>query len=301
MAGPAPADAAMRTRVTRSGPDEPGSWEFWQRTPPPALAGLVASLWAGDAEQAVARHRILPNGELMLMFHLGPTQRLTELDGRAHRETLGGGFLAGLQERPSTFETFERNTRVVAVQLLPEGGWRLLDGLPQAELTGRVLDVEDALGGRSGVTALRQRMGEAPDLGVALDELEAWLCERLIRARAPHPATRAAGSLLRDARGALRVDGLADAAAVSPRRLRELFLREVGIPPKRLARILRFREALEQLATAPAVDLTRLALACGYYDQAHLYRDFRELAAMTPLDYLTRRNADGETPDVLGS
>ena len=96
-------------------------------------------------------------------------------------------------------------------------------------------------------------------------------------------------------------DALAEAADVSPRRLRELFLREVGLPPKRLARILRFREALARLATTPAVDLTRLALDCGYYDQAHLYRDFRALARMTPVDYLTARGAGLDGPDVLGS
>jgi transcriptional regulator GlxA family with amidase domain len=144
-------------------------------------------------------------------------------------------------------------------------------------------------------------MGEASDLGVALDLLEGWLCARLARAREAHPATRTAGSLLRNAGGALRMDGLAHAASVSPRRLRELFLREVGVPPKRLARILRFRQALEALATAPSLDLTQLALACGYYDQAHLYRDFRDLAAMTPLDYLTRRGSGSEAPDTLGS
>lgn len=297
------ATAGARTRVTRSDPDAPPAerWEMWQRTPPPGLQGLIAGLWAGDADQAVARHQMLPNGELMLMFHLGPTQRLTELGGRACDELLGTGFLAGLQERPSTFETFRANTRVVAARLWPAGAWRLLGGLPQAELTGRVVEIEAALGTCEGVRVLHERMAEAPDLGAALDLLEAWLVRRVAHARAPHSATDAAGSLLRDARGALRVDGLADAAEVSPRRLRELFAREVGVPPKRLARILRFREALERLATAPAVDLTRLALECGYYDQAHLYRDFRSLAAMTPLDYLTRRHPGSDTPDVLGS
>ena len=190
-------------------------------------------------------------------------------------------------------------TRVVAARLLPPGGWLLLRGLPQAELSGRVLDLEAALGARSGVAALRERMLDAPDLGAALDRLECWLLERFARAGAPHPATRAAGSLLRSARGALRVDDLAHATAVSPRRLRELFLREVGVPPKRLARILRFRTALDRLAAAPAVDLGRLALDCGYYDQAHLYRDFRELAAMTPIDYLAAHGAGLDGPDVL--
>ena len=298
---PLPSRSDARTLVLRSAPGDAQPWELWERPPPASLRGLVAGLWAGSSARAVARHRTMPNGELTLMFHLGPTQRLLELDGRPCRTVLGGSFLSGLQERPSTFETFEAHTRIAAAHLLPLGGWRLLSGLPQAELAGRVIDGEAVLGGGSGVAALRERMGNASDLGGALDWLEAWLAERFTRSRPAHPATLAVGSRLRDARGQLRVDALARAEAVSPRRLHELFVREVGVPPKRLARILRFRAALERLATAPAVDFTRLALDCGYYDQAHLYRDFRALATMTPVDYLTARGAGLDGPDVLGS
>jgi AraC-like DNA-binding protein len=294
----APSQAAERTRVECSGPDEM-PWEFWQRTPPPSMAGLVAGLWAGSSPKAATRHRTLPNAELMLMLHLGPGQQLVEVEGRPCQVSLGSGFLAGLQERPATFETFEADTRVAAVRLLPLGGWLLLGGLPQVELTGRVVEAEDVLGGRSAIAALRQRMLEAPDLGAALDWLEVWLHERFAQARSPHPATRAAGSLLRAARGALRVDELTAATGVSARRLRDLFAQEVGVPPKRLARILRFREALERLATAPAVDFSRLALDCGYYDQPHLYREFRDLAGMTPSAYLAALGSGLDGPDVL--
>jgi AraC-like DNA-binding protein len=296
-----PPDSRARTRVQRNSPDDDEPWELWERRPLVSMRGAVSGLWAGSSTRPTARHRTLPNGELTLMFHLGPTQRLLELDGRFCRSRLGDSFLSGLQERPVTFETFEAHTRVAAVRLLPLGGWRLLGGLPQSELTGRVLDGEAVLGRGSGLAALRERMGNARDLGGALDWLEAWLAERFANSRPAHPATHAAGSRLRDAHGQLRIDWLAGAAAVSPRHLRELFLREVGVAPKRLARILRFREALERLALAPAVDLTRLALDCGYYDQAHLHRDFRALSTMTPVDYLTARGAGKDGPDVLGS
>jgi AraC-like DNA-binding protein len=290
-----------RTRVLRSAPGDAETWELWERRPAESLRGLVAGLWAGSSPRPRTRHRALPNGELLLMFHLGPAQRLLELDGGACRRELGGCFLSGLQERPCTYETLEAHTRVAAVRLLPPGGWRLLGGLPQAELTGSVLDGEEVLGGAAGVAPLRERMGNAPDLGGTLDWLEAWLCERLASTRSGHAATSTARALLQDTRGQRRIAGLAQAADVSPRHLRELFLREVGVPPKRLARILRFRAALERLATAPAVDLARLALDCGYYDQAHLYRDFRALATMTPVDYLTVVGAGLDGPDVLGS
>jgi AraC-like DNA-binding protein len=294
----AASDSASRTRVTRGGADEE-PWELWQRQPHYALDGLVAGLWAGLSVEPFARHRTLPNGELSLMLHLGPAQRLVERDGRRCSELLRAGFVAGLQERPATFECFEPRTRVVAVRLLPLGGWLLFGGLPQAELTGRVLEVDDVLRRGSGIEELRERMLEAADLGAALDLLEGWLLERFQTGRTPHAATRAATAALGECSGGLRVERLARENRVSARRLHELFLREVGVSAKRLARILRFRQALEHLATAPAVDLARLALECGYYDQSHLYRDFRELATMTPLDYLVAHGEGLDGIDVI--
>jgi AraC-like DNA-binding protein len=289
-----------RTRLLR-GPAEGPSWELWERTPPAAFAGLVAGFFAGASELGVSRHRLLPNGELLFMFDLGPGQRLTELGGRACRTSLGGAFLAGLRQRPATFETCEARATVVAARLLPLGAQALLGGLPQAELAERVLDAGDVLGRGAEIDTLRCRMAEAPSLGLALEALERWLLERFTKTRHPaHRATRAVAARLQDTHGRLRVEDLAGTAEVSPRRLRELFQREVGVPPKRLARILRFRHALEHLATAPAVDLTRLALDCGYYDLAHLYRDFRALAGMTPLDYLALRGEGLDGPDVIG-
>jgi AraC-like DNA-binding protein len=286
--------AVERTRVLCAAPGET-PWELWQRTPTPQLVGLVAGLWAGDSGTPFARHRVLPSGELTLMLHLGPPQRVIERGGTASDELLRAGSVSGLQERPATFEAEHPNTRVVALRLLPLGAWALFGGLPLSELTGRVLEPECVFGGRVGIEPLRQRMIEAPDLGDALDLLERWLVARLYLTPAAHAATRAACELLARTQGELRVARLSREVGVSARRLNELFLRQIGLPAKRYARILRFRHAVQRLSTAPVTDLARLALECGYYDQPHLYRDFRELATLTPGQYLMAlgRGLDG--------
>ena len=71
----------------------------------------------------------------------------------------------------------------------------------------------------------------------------------------------------------------AGAAAISPRRFRE----HVGLPPKALARILRFERAAERLRGG--ADLSDAALDSGYYDQAHFNRDFKAFAGVTPTEY----------------
>ena len=69
------------------------------------------------------------------------------------------------------------------------------------------------------------------------------------------------------------------------------------------SRILRFRRALDELAGGlagtPRADLAQLAVTCGYYDQPHMYRDFRALAGMTPLEYLAARSDRIHGSDVM--
>jgi AraC-like DNA-binding protein len=58
----------------------------------------------------------------------------------------------------------------------------------------------------------------------------------------------------------------------------------VGLPPKLVARIVRFERLTERVTTEPAVDWAAVAAACGYFDQAHLAREVRELAGVTPTE-----------------
>ena len=53
-------------------------------------------------------------------------------------------------------------------------------------------------------------------------------------------------------------------------------------PPKLAARVIRFQRSRELLASPGRPGLADIALACGYYDQAHLTRDWRELAGCSP-------------------
>jgi AraC-like DNA-binding protein len=71
------------------------------------------------------------------------------------------------------------------------------------------------------------------------------------------------------------------------------FRDHVGLPPKTLARIIRFNRTLRCLEGIEAPHWAEIAHACGYYDQAHFNRDFRAFAGTTPGDYLRRRIAEG--------
>jgi AraC-like DNA-binding protein len=82
--------------------------------------------------------------------------------------------------------------------------------------------------------------------------------------------------------GRVEIAEVARGAGVSTRQLDRDFERFVGISPKLVARIARFRRVFERSHSARRGDWTLLADAAGYADQAHMTREFREFAGMAP-------------------
>ena len=108
------------------------------------------------------------------------------------------------------------------------------------------------------------------------------LLERLLVVQAdPLPAQRALDALVAKD-GDMCTEELADLAALSERQLRRQCVGLTGLPPKVLARVLRFRKAYQSLQSDAAKSLAEIALDCGYSDQAHFSHDFTRFAGCPP-------------------
>jgi AraC-like DNA-binding protein len=137
----------------------------------------------------------------------------------------------------------------------------------------------DAVAPRLAAT-LDERLGDAPDVRAALEGFAAELGRHLAAATAPDPAVREAIRVL-DRTGAT----VADAAAhtfVSERQLQRRFVDHVGYGPKTLQRVLRFQRFLREITAPRVVGLAGAAALAGYADQAHLSRETRQLAGLSP-------------------
>lgn len=78
-------------------------------------------------------------------------------------------------------------------------------------------------------------------------------------------------------------------SGLSGRHFRRLCLERAGVSPKYLSRILRFRRAVQKMSAMRGLGQpgwADFAVACGYYDQAHLIREFQEFAGCTPGRFL---------------
>ena len=92
---------------------------------------------------------------------------------------------------------------------------------------------------------------------------------------------RGAISSILESGGRISVDRLASDSGISGRQLERRFVSDVGIGPKLLCRVLRFQQVFQAVERSDR-NWAAIAADCGYYDQAHLIRDFQQFAGQTP-------------------
>jgi methylphosphotriester-DNA--protein-cysteine methyltransferase len=101
----------------------------------------------------------------------------------------------------------------------------------------------------------------------------------------------AAVAHVQSTRGRASVQDVADAVGWSTRHLRAVYAEVVGLPPKRLARIVRIRQAVRRLRVPDPPGLAALALDSGFCDQAHMTREFQALLGEPPAAFARRLTA----------
>lgn len=263
---------------------ELGDWTRVRRTPDVRLSGLLL-----DRELLGYQH-----SRAQFASWLEPARpQLTlmiDLDGSldADGQRLPDAWISGLDDRP-TVVGFGDTYGAIDLKLTPLGAYTLT-GLPLSELAGACVPVADVFGPDGAELAARVR--ESDDWDERFDLLETFLVRRVAGGPRPDPAVAWAFERLRATEGAARVEALACELGCSRRYLRDGFLRQVGLPPKTVARLLRFHAVRERVTRAPR-RWADIAHAVGYADQSHLNREFRELAGTTPSDFVRRLIPEG--------
>lgn len=176
--------------------------------------------------------------------------------------------------------------RVVVVQFKP--GWSAsLLGVATSALTDRTVLLED-IWGPAGADLCLELLA-APGLPAIVDRLGRALDVRSRQTFEPASARLARQAVRLLENGEARVESVATQLGVTARHLRRAFTEHIGIGPKEYARTMRLQRALRSAATSK--DWARIAAESGYYDQAHLISDFRQLVGVTPGAFAKRHAA----------
>lgn len=267
-----------------------GRWTRALCIPDAPLSEHVEMFWHVSGRANFARDRRLPTGHAHLLFNLGAPPTLFARDPGAAPRTFPTCWLAGQSE--SFIETGSHgDTILLGVQFRSHGAWRLLR-IAQHELCDQVVELETLFGDR--ILGLRQRLLEAGSPQACFALLEHWLLDLLERGRDVHPAVVEAGRRIAGTHGRIDLPALSRHTGFSREHLIRRFREQVGLTPGAYANIVRFNRALD-LARRPNASWAEVALDCGYYDQAHLVRDFQRYAGRTPASLLRDQRPDADS------
>lgn len=227
-------------------------------------------------------HRGLPSRHLTFIVTLGGTVDLAAMPDPHQQPASFTALAGGLHAVPALIR-HDGYQFGIQLELTPLGSRTLL-GLPAGELAATVIDLATVLGPAAG--ELVERLRTAVTWTDRFVQLDAALA-RVARDRGrPDPELGWAWQRLATSHGAVGINGLATEVGWSRRHLGERFRREYGLTPKQAARVMRFELAHRLLRRDDRPALADLAARCGYYDQAHLTREWRELAGCPPTVWL---------------
>jgi methylphosphotriester-DNA--protein-cysteine methyltransferase len=248
------------------------------------IGRFVELIWFARGRITGVSERIAPTGSTVAAVVLGDPMRLTPGGGGAPF-TAETGFLIGPHDRPVVNEP-QGETHCVGIVTSPVG-CRPCFGLGPAGLRGRILDPMEAW---PRAAALRIALSSCRSPAEALDVVESTLrtsepfggaalarCEAAVEALSANPARPVAD--------------IAAALGVSHGHLDRQFTEQVGLSPRTLARILRMRRLLERIDVYEPLAWADLAAELGWFDQAHLIRDFQRHTGVTPAEYVAAQRS----------
>ena len=250
-----PAGAARRIRLATYAPS-------------PALATWIDYYWVVQWDlngRAPETQRVMPYPNAHLVFEAGRTAIHGVVRGAFDRVVTGAGRVLGVRFKP--------------------GGLRPFIDTPLAAFTDRTIPIERALG--IGACEAEQRvLGQRDDMAMVA------AAESMLMRSLPGPDSQAllAAQVVAAAaseHGPVTAGGLAVKVGIGERSLQRLFSNYVGVSPKWVIQRFRLQEAISHLSKNEPVDLAALAHALGFFDQAHLTRDFTKLVGCSPLAYWT--------------
>jgi AraC-like DNA-binding protein len=225
--------------------------------PSPRLSPYVECYWTRGATAADLDHRVLPDGCADILF------------SRQRNEPVGL-WVIGTMSR-------YRAVLIVAGQSFLGVRFRpaMAAGFLSEPLTDQLLPLESLWGANA--RRLYDQLAHSRSI-----ELSIQILESHIQTTPAISATQMAIDYMVQHKGVVSIDELANGAGLSARQFRRQCIALTGVTPKRLCRVIRFSHAVSQIHGQPG--WADLAQECGYYDQAHMINEFRELGGSTPCD-----------------
>jgi AraC-like DNA-binding protein len=264
--------------------------------PWPALADFVKCFWIMEATHNPfqGKEALIPDGCIELIFNLGTPYK--RYDPENNSALLKHSHLVGERDRYFLIEQ-TRAVHLIAARFKP-GGLYPFVRFSIAEVTNQTVDLDLIFGSR--IKEIEAKLFETRKHQKKIDLLQQALLQQL-KEPASHATTIAALKLIQHRHGNISVEALMRELGANYKYLERHFLQIVGLTPKVFNRITRFQYVMQTLRYAAFHAWPSMALDCGYYDQAHFIKEFKEFTGATPSEFVARQNQIAEMLTAPGN
>jgi AraC-like DNA-binding protein len=250
--------------------------------PGPPLNELVDHFWLIEGGQTPRLEKILPCGTSELVVNLKNNEiHIHDADQPERYQRFSGAVFSGTYSRSFVCNALQHEA-MMGVHFRPGGAFPFL-GTEASELTNAHANLAD-LWGRSGLE-LRERLCTAPTSQRLFQIMEDALRDRLHNHSSCERQMKIALKMFAMGGTRASVRDVSQELGFSQRRFIQMFNSQVGLTPKVFCRIQRFQRARVLAEKLETPHWAELAVACGYFDQSHLIKDFQEFAGSTPRMY----------------
>jgi AraC-like DNA-binding protein len=254
--------------------------------PGPPLDEYIDRFWYCSDTPVHAPERILPSGAADLIINLTSDEiRIFDGSDPVTPRRYPGAVVSGPYSKHIMVDPLPRAS-LLGLHFRPGRAASIL-GVPVIELADAHVPLE-TLWGRTAVE-LRERLSAATTSAQRFAILEDALLKRLRQASPRHGAMPIALNAFERVDAAEKIRDLARRVGLSQRHFIQLFTAEVGLTPKLYSRVRRFQRARELVRDIAEPEWAAIALACGFFDQSHMIRDFGEFSGLSPVAYVGQR------------
>ncbi len=302
----------MGVQVTRHC-SEIGEWRVVQRSAAPRLRAYVHGYLGSEGYlPAALRERSLPSAEIAMLVNFGPPHRTLDVTDPNRSTNFHNAWVVGLHDSYQLSEAVGTR-RFMVIRFTPIGAYLFLK-VPMETLANRAVELDQI--DLPIARRLLTRLKAAEDWESRFAVMDSLIAEGVTSARSPSAGLVWAWGKLQQTHGETEVGLLAAEIGCSRRHLIASFREHVGLPPKTVARILRFIHTVRVMnrlgrnmdndpGSRPYLELPQagngyhgtvrwaeMALDCGYYDQSHFIKEFQAFAGVTPAAFLRQMLPD---------
>jgi AraC-like DNA-binding protein len=247
------------------------------------LESFVKCYWTLEvpAKKDPQRQLIIPDGCIEMIFILGDdVKRYTSEDKFIiqPREMVLGQITEPFFIEPTGY------VNSFAVRFYPHGFANFVP-IPIKKLANKETPVE-SLFGEEPSKALRQKIIQATDTKKRIAIVETFLLEKLNDQTTIDNIVKTTIDTILLTKGSTSINTILRDDLSKRRQLERKFMKQIGISPKQLGKVIRLQTALKMLLNRRSENLTEIAYESEYYDQAHFIKDFKEFTGTTPKEFL---------------